>query len=68
MIQQLIHKHKWPLTGIVLGAIAGYLYYFFVGCSTGNCMIASNPFVAVPYFAFLGYLFTGIFKKKDETR
>ena len=54
--------------GIFLGALSGYLYYVFVGCSSGNCMIASNPFVAVPYFAFLGYLFVGIFKKKNETR
>lgn len=23
-------------TGIVVGAIAGYLYYYFVGCASGN--------------------------------
>ena len=27
----------------VVGAIGGYLYYRFVGCVSGACMITSNP-------------------------
>lgn len=63
MILNFIQKHKVKLTGIVLGGVAGYLYYYFIGCSNGSCMIASNPMVSVPYFAFLGYLITGIIKR-----
>jgi hypothetical protein len=29
--------------GIVVGAIAGYLYYFYVGCASGTCAITSKP-------------------------
>lgn len=47
----------------MLGGIAGFMYYYFIGCANGSCMIASNPLVSVPYFAFLGYLITGIIKK-----
>ncbi|MEI6021458.1 MAG: DUF6132 family protein [Bacteroidota bacterium] len=68
MITQLISRHKRSLIGVGIGAVAGYLYYSFVGCSSGTCMITSNPWVAVPYFGFLGYLFIGLIKKKNETR
>ena len=30
-------------TGIIIGAVAGYLYYHFVGCSSGTCAITSKP-------------------------
>ena len=63
MILNLVSKHKINLIGIVGGGVAGYLYYYFVGCQSGTCMIASNPFVSVPYFAVLGYLLGGIIKK-----
>jgi xanthine/uracil permease len=59
----LFLKYKTQLLGMLLGAIAGYLYYIFVGCASGTCMIASNPFVAIPYFSFIGYLMGGLFKK-----
>ncbi len=68
MILSLINRHKKSIIGVLIGALAGYLYYFFIGCSSGTCMIASNPWVAVPYFAFMGYLFTGLIKKKNEAR
>ncbi len=64
MILNLVSKHKINLIGIVAGGVAGYLYYYFVGCESGTCMIASNPLVTVPYFAFLGYLLAGLFKKR----
>lgn len=63
MILSLILKFKLDLIGIFVGSIAGFLYYYFVGCTNGTCMIASNPLVAIPYFSFLGYLIAGLFKK-----
>jgi hypothetical protein len=58
-------KHKKSLLGVLIGAVTGYLYYSFVGCSSGSCLIASNPFIMVPYAALLGYLFAGMFTKKE---
>lgn len=60
-----IFKHKKSVLGILIGAMVGYLYYSFVGCSSGSCLIASNPFIMVPYTAILGYLFVGMFTKKE---
>jgi hypothetical protein len=44
-----------PLLGIVVGGVAGYLYYHFVGCSSGSCAITSNPFLSTIGGGFLGF-------------
>ncbi|HOD16366.1 MAG TPA: DUF6132 family protein [Spirochaetota bacterium] len=44
------------LIGIGIGAAAGYLYYYFVGCATGTCPITSNPYMSVLYGAVMGGL------------
>ena len=61
-----ISKYKWTLTGIVLGALAGYLYYFFIGCNNGTCAITSKPFNSTVYGAVMGGLVSGIFKKEKK--
>jgi hypothetical protein len=44
-----------PALGAIIGGIAGYLYYFYVGCSSGTCGITSNPFSSVLMGSALGY-------------
>lgn len=58
-----VRKYKASLIGIAVGAIAGWAYYYFIGCNSGLCVIASNWQVAVPYGAVMGLLFAGIIKK-----
>lgn len=43
------------LAGIVIGGTAGYLYYYFVGCSTGSCAITSNPYMSIIFGSAMGY-------------
>lgn len=50
-------------TGIVVGAIAGYLYYFYVGCASGTCSITSKPLNSSLYGALMGGLVFNIFVK-----
>lgn len=38
----------------VLGAAFGFLYYKFIGCSTGACPITSNPVISTMYGALVG--------------
>ena len=57
-------KYKRDLIGITLGAVAGFLYWRFVGCSSGTCMITSKPFNSSMYGAVMGFLVAGIFTKK----
>ncbi len=49
-------KNVLIITGLILiGAIAGYAYYYFIGCNAGNtCPITSNPFSSIGYGALLG--------------
>ena len=42
--------------GLVLGAIAGYLYYFYIGCQSGSCTITSKPVNSTIYGSFMGGL------------
>jgi hypothetical protein len=60
----LLHKYKLDLIGIGFGAIAGFLYWKFVGCTSGTCMITSKPINSSLYGALMGYLVAGIFKKE----
>ena len=59
-------KYKRDLIGITLGAMAGFLYWKFVGCSNGTCMITSKPINSSLYGALMGFLVAGIFKKKKK--
>ena len=58
------------ITGIVLGAIGGYLYYHFVGCHDGTCSITSRPVNSTLYGALLGGLFVNLFntRKKEKIK
>ncbi len=54
------------LIGAVFGAIAGYLYWQQVGCSTGTCPITSKPFNSSLYGAAMGALLFGMFKNEKK--
>jgi phage shock protein E len=45
----------WGL-GIVIGATAGYLYWYYVGCMSGSCAITSSPVNSTLYGSVLGAL------------
>ncbi len=46
--------------GALIGAVIGFAYYKFVGCSTGTCPITSKPLNASLYGAVMGLLVAGI--------
>ncbi len=63
MVLILIKKYQRNLIGIILGAIAGFLYWNYVGCASGTCTITSKPLNSTLYGALMGYLVAGIFKR-----
>jgi hypothetical protein len=63
VIKGIFLKYKTELIGIMAGGLLGFLYYYFIGCETGTCMISSNPFISVPYGSLLGFFSAGLFKK-----
>ncbi len=44
-----------PFLGILIGGIGGFLYYYFVGCSSGTCAITSNPYMSSIGGGLLGF-------------
>jgi phage shock protein E len=44
------------LLGILLGAMAGFAYYYFIGCKSGTCAITSHPL----RMTFMGALMGGV--------
>lgn len=60
----MFKKYQRTILGILLGAILGYLYYHFVGCSSGICNITSKPLNSTLYGAMMGGLLLNIFEKK----
>jgi hypothetical protein len=63
MVLILIKKYQRNVIGIILGAIAGFLYWNYVGCASGTCAITSKPLNSTLYGALMGYLVAGIFKR-----
>jgi uncharacterized membrane protein YedE/YeeE len=52
--------------GIAIGAIAGYLYYFYIGCVSGTCAITSKPLNSTLYGALMGGLIFKMFVKSHK--
>ena len=61
-----ITRNKWTIAGIGSGALIGYLYYLFIGCSNGSCVISSKPLNSIIYFSVTGALFSNLFKTNKD--
>jgi len=42
---------------VILGALGGYLYYYFIGCN-GNCAISGSPVNSTAYGTLSGLILT----------
>lgn len=64
MVPEFIKKYQRNLIGITLGALAGFLYWNYIGCASGTCAITSKPINSTLYGSLMGYLVAGMFKKE----
>jgi len=53
---------------VLLGAVAGYSYYYFIGCASGTCPIQSNPYISTAYGALIAAIFVFPGKKKQAEK
>lgn len=49
------------IAGIIVGGVAGFLFYKFIGCTSGACPITRNPYLSTIYGMALGFLITRAF-------
>lgn len=57
-----LKKYLPELAGALTGAIGGYLYWKFIGCSSGSCAITSSPLNSTLYGMLMGALLFSSFK------
>ena len=62
----MLYKYKAELIGIVLGSIAGWCYWYFVGCASGTCAITSSPINSFLYGAITGGILGSMFRKEKK--
>ena len=55
-IMDIIKQKRIALIFLVLGAIGGFLYWKFVGCTSGTCAIKSVWYWSTLWGAAVGYL------------
>lgn len=60
-----IKNHRPTILGAILGGVGGYLYYHFVGCTSGTCPITSSPFMSTLWGLMMGGLIFNTFEKKE---
>jgi hypothetical protein len=66
--RKFLLKHWLRITGVAVGVLGGYLYYYYVGCVSGTCPITSNPYRMMLYGALVGYLLFDIFTKDSSAK
>ena len=65
-MQTFIKRNLLTIIGIPIGAIAGYLYWKYVGCLSGTCSITSTPLNSTLYGMVMGGLVFSLFKKQKK--
>lgn len=61
----MIKKYGLTVLGVFVGAISGYLYYYYIGCASGSCAITSKPINSTIYGAIMGGLLLNMFQKNN---
>ncbi len=54
------------VAGVIIGAIAGYVYYAEIGCYSGTCAITSKPLNSTLYGGIMGGLLFNMFVRSPE--
>ncbi|MEN8117013.1 MAG: DUF6132 family protein [Bacteroidota bacterium] len=62
-----LKKYKWKIAGVIVGAIAGYAYYYYIGCNSGTCPIQSHWHTSTLYGAAIGYFLANGPKKEKKS-
>ncbi len=44
-----------PFAGVMIGATGGFLYYYFIGCTSGSCAITSSPYISTMMGGLFGF-------------
>jgi hypothetical protein len=60
VMTEFIKKHLLVIVFSLAGAVGGFLYWKFVGCTSGTCMIKSVWYWSTLYGLLFGYVTGGL--------
>ncbi|MEJ6735777.1 MAG: DUF6132 family protein [Flavobacteriales bacterium] len=63
-----IKNHKIAFLVALLGAAGGFLYWYFIGCTSGTCNITANCYTSVGYGTLMGWLIGDFASDKFKTK
>ena len=67
-IKGFVQRNLLTLIGVAAGMVGGYLYWRFVGCSSGSCPITSSPVITALWGAVFGGLLLSMFKVRRNEK
>jgi len=62
----LLKKNWFYIAGAVVGGVGGWLYWRYVGCSSGTCPITSSPIMSTIWGALMGGLLLSLVFYKQK--
>ena len=65
-MKKFIKTYLLSIVSVIVGAVAGYVYWKLVGCSSGSCAITSKPLNSTLYGAVMGGLLFSIFQNNNK--
>lgn len=60
-----VKKNLIHMISVFLGIAGGYIYYRYVGCSSGSCPIVRNMWSSLILGAVTGYFIAGLVRLRD---
>ena len=62
-MKKLLSKRYLLTTfGVIIGMVGGFLYWKFIGCSTGSCPITASPVNCTLWGGAMGGLLLNLFE------
>ena len=65
MKQLLKRNNLQTVAGAVVGGVAGFAWWYYVGCASGTCPITSSPYMSVLWGMMIGGLLVSSFRKEE---
>lgn len=65
-LYSFLKNNAITILGIVLGLAGGYLYWMYIGCSSGSCPITSSPLTSSLWGGTMGGLLFSMFKSNKK--
>lgn len=67
-MDQFLRTYKWKIVGVLIGAVAGFAYWYYIGCTSGTCPIQSNWHTSTLYGGLIGYILPKSPDKKSDKK